>query len=182
MPLCKSCTAKSTLNVPGSCQNCRGLTLYFAHILCDVCSSKFDECQWCRAALKQASSALGVSPTGVFYTTCRDGDNGKTFKKLRRGEHIHVILAEDQNAWIEWYFKRPLSSNFRLVSHGGFVPDQSNPQFGSRQFIFDIVGTGLAAIEFEQRQRTWTWYANPSSTIGQAVPGGKTWQASFDVT
>jgi len=181
MSLCTGCSSKSTLNVPGNCQKCGGLTSHFAHALCDGCSDLLDECEWCRTPVSTGSSSPVATAAGIFYTTCRDGDKGKTFKNLSRGEQIHVILAEDQYAWKEWNVKRPLPSAFRLLTRGQFTPDIGNPQYGTREFIFEIVGTGLAAIEFEECQRTWSWWGSQSSSIGSAVPGGQTWSANFDV-
>ena len=92
-----------------------------------------------------------------------------------------MILAEDQYAWKEWNVKRPLSNQFKLISRGQFTPDNGNPQYGTREFIFEIVNTGQASIEFEECQRTWSWWGNTGSSIGQPVPGGQTWDANFDV-
>ncbi len=182
MSLCQTCSTKSTLNVPGACQKCSGITSHFAHALCDPCSTQLDECEWCRAPLQAGSSSPIASAAGVFYTTCRDKDKGKTFKNLSRGEQIHVILPEDQYAWKEWNVKRPLNYQFKLISRGQFTPDNGNPQYGTREFIFEIVNTGLASIEFEECQRTWSWgWGNTGSSIGQAIPGGQTWDANFDV-
>lgn len=181
MSLCNTCSTKSTLNVPGACQKCSGLTSHFAHALCDPCSEELDECEWCRTPLTANSSSPIANAAGIFYTTCREGDNGKTFKGLSRGEQIHVILGEDQYQMKEWQVKRPLPGIFKLISRGQFTPDKNNPQFGVREFVFEILTSGQGQIEFEECQRTWSWWGNQGSTIGQPVPGGQSWKADFDV-
>jgi hypothetical protein len=181
MSLCTNCTPKVTLSVPGQCQKCSGLTSHFAHALCDACSTQLDECQWCRVPLSAGSASAIMGKTGIAFVTCRHVDAGKTFKNLRIGEEIHIILNEDQYKWREWGVKRPLSSNYKLKTRGNFMPDQGNPQYGTREFVFEILYSGNADIEFEEVQRTWSWYGSQSSSIGTAVAGGQTWKANFDV-
>jgi hypothetical protein len=181
MALCSTCKPKVTLSVPGQCQKCSGLTSHFAHALCDACSTQLDECQWCRIPLSAGSASPIIGKTGIAFITVRHVDAGKTFKNLRIGEEIHIVLNEDQYKWREWNVKRPLNYNFKLKTRGNFMPDQGNPQFGTREFVFEIVGTCTDTIEFEEVQRTWSWYGSTSSSIGTAVPGGQTWKANFDV-
>ncbi|MBU6452429.1 MAG: hypothetical protein KGS72_11660 [Cyanobacteria bacterium REEB67] len=181
MSLCTTCSSKHTLSVPGQCQKCSGLTSHFAHALCDACSVLLDECEWCRVPLSAGAASSISSKTGIAFITCRHVDAGKTFKNLRIGEEIHIFLNEDQYKWREWNVKRPLPSNFKLKSRGTFVPDPGNPQFGQREFVFEILSAGQNDIEFEEVQRTWSWFAGQSSSIGQAVQGGQSWKATFDI-
>ncbi len=132
MALCSTCKPKVTLSVPGQCQKCSGLTSHFAHALCDACSTQLDECQWCRIPLSAGSASPIMGKTGIAFITVRHVDAGKTFKNLRIGEEIHIVLNEDQYKWREWNVKRPLSYNFKLKTRGNFMPDQGNPQFGTR--------------------------------------------------
>jgi hypothetical protein len=180
MSLCTSCSSKHTLSVPGQCQKCAGLTSHFAHALCDACSTQLDECEWCRVPLSAGSASAVNSKTGISYVTARHTDAGKHFKNLRIGEEIHVVLNEDQYKWREWNVKRPLPGNFKLKSRGTFVPDPGNPQYGTREFVFEIVSNGRDTIEFEEVQRTWSWYGGQTSSIGQAVQGGQSWKADFE--
>jgi hypothetical protein len=181
MALCSTCKPKVTLAVPGQCQKCSGLTSHFAHALCDACSTQLDECQWCRIPLQAGAASPIVGKTGIAFITVRHVDANKTFKNLRIGEEIHVILNEDQYKWREWNVKRPVPYQFKLKSRGNFTPDPGNPQFGTREFVFEILSSGTDKIEFEEVQRTWSWWGNPNPGIGTAVPGGQTWKASFDV-
>jgi len=181
MALCSTCKPKVTLAVPGQCQKCSGLTSHFAHALCDACSTQLDECQWCRIPLQAGAASSIVGKTGVAFITVRHVDANKTFKNLRIGEEIHVILNEDQYKWREWNVKRPVPYQFKLKTRGNFTPDPGNPQFGTREFVFEILSSGTDKIEFEEVQRTWSWWGNPNPGIGTAVPGGQTWKANFDV-
>lgn len=183
MALCQTCSTKNTLNVPGKCTSCGSLTTHFAYALCDACSAKQDECEWCQVPLSAgASSPLTATQSGTFYVTCRDVDDGKTFK-MRIGEEIHITLPEDQYKWREWDVKPPLNrSMFRLKSRGNFVPDQGNPQYGTRTLIFEVLAHGTDQIEIYEVQRTWTWgYTGGYQQTSQPVQGGKVWKATFDV-
>ncbi|MBK7747972.1 MAG: hypothetical protein IPP57_27045 [Candidatus Obscuribacter sp.] len=182
MALCTTCQGKHTLNVPGKCVSCSSLTTHFAYALCDACSAKQDECEWCQTPLSAgANSPLAATATGVFFVTCRDVHAGQTFK-LRIGEEIHVILPEDQYSWKEWDVKPPLNrSMFRLKSRGGFVPDPGNSQYGTREIVFEVLANGTADIEIYEVQRTWSWGWSGGQQTSQPVPGGKVWKATYDV-
>lgn len=181
MALCQSCQGKHTLNVPGKCTSCGSLTTHFAYALCDACSAKQDECEWCQTPLSAgASSPLAATQAGVFFVTCRDVDDGKTFK-MRIGEEIHVTLPEDQYAWREWDVKS-VPYGLKVKTRGNFVPDQGNPQFGTRTIILEVRASGNYLLELHEVQRSWSWgWSGGSSGGGQPIPGGKIWKANFDV-
>ncbi|MBX9942046.1 MAG: protease inhibitor I42 family protein [Candidatus Obscuribacterales bacterium] len=181
MALCQTCQGKSTLNVPGKCTSCGSLTTHFAYRLCDACSAKQDECEWCQTPLSAgASSPLAVTQAGVSFVTCRDVDDGRTFKNMRVGEEIHVILPEDQYAWKEWATKS-LPYGLREKVRGAFTPDQHNPQYGTRTIIYEVRANGNYLLELHEVQRSWSWGWSGSQPTLQPIPGGKVWKATFDV-
>lgn len=180
MALCSNCQTKHTLNVPGKCVSCGGITTHFAYALCDACSQKNDECEWCQVPLSAgASSPLVSTAAGTFFVTCRDVDDGKLFK-LRIGEEIHIILPEDQYKWTEWDIKS-CPRIFRLKSRGNFTPDPGQSQYGTREFVFEVRAQGNDLIELHEVQRTWSWGWGSSTQTSTPVPGGKQWKATYDI-
>ena len=180
MSLCTPCQGKTTINTPGSCSKCSAPTTHFAYRLCNGCSTQLDECEWCQVPLKGVPTTP-VARTTVYTTKLADKDDGKTIKNLSIGEQVHITLEEDQYSWREWDVKTYNRGRFRLLSRGQFVPDPSNPQYGTRTFEFEVVGSGTGDIEMHECQRTWSWWGHPSSGPGAPVQGGKTWKADFTV-
>lgn len=182
MSLCTTCTPKITVQVPGNCSKCNAVTTHFAYRLCNSCSTQLQECEWCQVPLAGGPST-STTPVGAtpYYITVRTPDAGKIFKNLNIGEEIHVVLDEDQYAWIEWDVNTYTWGRFRLKNRGPFVPDPQNPQYGTRTFEFEVIGSGQGDIQFHEVHRTWSWGWRSGSSGGGVVAGGKTWKADFQV-
>jgi predicted secreted protein len=182
MALCTTCQTKTTINSPGSCSKCSAPTTHFAYRLCDSCSQQLQECEWCQIPLNGGPNssivARGATP---YYVTLRMPDDGKKTKNLNIGEQVHIVLEEDQYTWREWDVKTFNRGRFKLISRGQFVPDPSDPQYGTRTFVFEVIGSGSADIEFHEVTRTWSWGWGDGSGGGQPVQGGKTWKHDFEV-
>jgi predicted secreted protein len=127
------------------------------------------------------SSQTSLPVSNVYVTKVREAtDLGKTFKTLRPGEEIHIEMEEDQYSDKEWDVTKPLHACFRLKLKGPFVQNPQDAQYGTRTFIFEVVGSGSGDIELHESERGWSWYSTSTGT-NTPVAGGKQFKCTFQV-
>jgi hypothetical protein len=178
--LCKTCeNLPLPTNVAGSCKKCSANTSYFAYKLCSDCSEAVDQCERCEAPLLAPSSP--VAPVSNAYRiTLQDKDDGTTHPGMHPGEEIVIHLEEDQYSQTEWGHKKTKTygSIFRLKANNGFTPYSGQYQLGTRELVFEIVGTGTEDLELEEKVRAYSWYGSYPSPGTTPAPNGKGWKVT----
>ena len=177
--LCSTCQPKTPHIFIGHCVKCPKTTTSFSFQLCDDCSKQLQECSWCRGPLSGASSPVVTTPSGVRFTVCRDNDNGTTVKGMLIGEQVHVTLTEDQWNGRQWAVK---GTSWRFQQNGSpaFIQDPTNPQYGTRTFVFDLQSSGNGDIEIHEVTRNWGWWGGGTSG-GTPITNGKQWKVTVQV-
>jgi predicted secreted protein len=136
-------------------------------------------CNRCQQTLVVAGECKNCG--GVYLTKVREAtDLHETFKGLRAGEEIHIEMNEDQYSGKQWEVTKPLHTSFRLKLKGPFVQNPQDGQYGTRTFVFEVVGSGSGNIELHEVQRVWSWFSTISSSTAPVV-GGKQFNCVFQI-
>jgi hypothetical protein len=176
--LCDPCEKLALpTNVAGSCRSCTQHTQYFAYKLCDECSETLDQCERCEKPLNAPASSLVQPGSGVLQVMLADSDAGKTFSGLKIGEEIVVKLEEDQYSQTEWGVKSAwsLSPVLKFTANNGFTPYTGQYQKGTRELVFEVIGTGQVTLELEEKVRQYSWYRQTAAPSTTTAPNGKAW-------
>lgn len=179
--LCTNCTNLSLpTNVAGRCRKCSGLTEYFAYKLCSDCSEEQDQCERCEMPLTALSSPLVTPGSAAYRVTLTDADDGKSVPGMKVGEEIVVTLEEDQYSQTEWGLKYHTAAAymFKLKANNGFTPYQGQYQKGTRELVFEVIGTGKGDLELEEKVRTYSWYRSIATPSTTPAPNGKKWKCT----
>lgn len=177
--LCSTCQNKKPQVFLGTCRKCSAVTTSFDFQLCDTCAQNLQECKWCRAPLGATSPSGPVHQTASpYFYVKQDSDNGATIKGATINEQVHVQLSEDQYSGKQWGIKTTGFGIGRPSAGGTFAPDQGNPQFGRRIFVFDLKHTGTYDIVMHEVSRGWGWGGGGGGT---PVANGKTWKITVKI-
>mgnify|MGYP003386571808 CR=1 FL=1 len=177
---CTPCHSKHVVWGLGFCKKCGGTTQSSMYKCCDKCAQQLQQCQVCGVGMGAGSTSTPTQPGPSVYIIKVDAkDNGQTITGVRTGEHIEIMLDEDQYAGKEWGIKN-VPSAFAKQHNGEFTQNPQNPQYGVRTFLFDCQRAGIEDIELHEVQRSYSygWGGGGGYT---PVPGGKTFKVTIEI-
>jgi hypothetical protein len=117
-----------------------------------------------------------MSDQNPYAVVLTQKDDEETITGLNVGEHLRIVLDEDQYQAKQWGIKTFDNRHLRLVAAGRFEPDRIDQRFGERKFEFEITAPGQFSIEFEETQRIDSFF--DADREAAPVEGAQTWRCT----
>lgn len=117
-----------------------------------------------------------MSDHNPYAVVLAQKDDEETIKGLNVGEHLQIVLDEDQYQAKQWGIKSFDSAHVKVVGEGRFEPDRFDQRYGERKFEFEIIAPGQFTFEFEETQRVDSFF--DADREAAPVEGAQTWRCT----